>query len=116
MNKSIRILNLATQLEGILCKALHCHRTNFAVQANDNLTKYDWKSPIYFALGHEYALSKNDENLKARIDDFLGNVFKGNSIEDLVLNYKFYDFSSENDAFCYVEETINWLRDILIKE
>ena len=113
MNENNKVLELANKLEGILRKNLDCHYTDFGVKANDNLTTYDWKSPINFALGHKYAKSNNSSKVKEEIDNFLGNDLEGKSIGDIVENYEYYNFDTENDAYAYIESTIDSLNKIL---
>ena len=113
MNENNKVLELANKLEGILRKYLDCHYTDFGIKANGNLTTYDWKSPINFALGHKYAKSNNSPEVKEAIDYFLGNDLEGKSIGDIVEHYEYYDFKTENDAYAYIENTINHLNEIL---
>ena len=106
-------LDLANTLEGILREHLDCHYTDFGVKANDNLLRYDWKSPINFALGHCYALSNHDSNVKEKIDGFLGDTLIGNHIEDLIQHHEYYTLDSEEDAYDRIEYIINELKRIL---
>ena len=116
MNENNRVLELANKLEGILRKYLECHYTDFGVKANDKLTTYDWKSPINFALGHKYAKSNNSPKVKEAINCFLGNDLEGKSIGDIVENYNDYDFNTENEAYDYIERTIDILNKILFSQ
>lgn len=74
-------LKIANRLEGILTKYLDCNWSNFGVKANNDLLRYDWKSPINFALGVSY---ERNRYLKNDIDLFLGNTLMYNSIEDVI--------------------------------
>lgn len=116
MNENNRVLELANELERILRKYLECNYVDFGVKANDNLASFDWKSPINFALGYKYAKSNNSHEVKEKINDFLGDVIKGNSIEDIVKNYEFYEFGTKDDAYAYVESTIDSLNKILFSQ
>ena len=113
MNEQNRLLNCANKLEGILRKYLDCHYTEFGVKANDNLLRYDWKSPINFALGCRYGSSGHDSKVKEDIDYFLGNELQGQSIEDVVKKYEYYGFETEEAALNYIDETIEHLQKIL---
>lgn len=86
MDNQNKVLEYANKLEHILCHYLECDYTEFGVKANDNLTRYNWQSPINFALGYRYASSNKDPKVKADIDYFLGNVLEGQSIGDVVEN------------------------------
>lgn len=109
----IDIMKCANELEGLLRNYLKCHYTEFGAKANDNLSLYDWRTPIAFALGCKYGQSNFDPNVKETIDYFLGNEFKGNNISDIITNYSEYNFASQEDAYDYVEGTIRRLREIL---
>lgn len=115
MNEQNTVLDCANKLEGILCKYLNCGYNDFGVKANDNLTRGDWKSPVNFALGHRLASSNNDSLVKESIDYFLGNDFQGQSIGDIVERYEYYGFDSINDAYVYINETIDKLSEILFQ-
>ena len=94
----------ANRLENLLRKFLNCHYTEFGVKANDTLLKYDWKSPINFALG---ALYIKKPNLKSEIDNFIGNtLFDKNSIMD---TYK-------KEGFEAVKEVIDEFENLLKKD
>lgn len=77
----MELLNQANRLEGILRKFLNCNYNEFSVKANDNFLKYDWRSPINFALGFLYA--KNPD-LKTEIENFLGNILYGDNIQNVI--------------------------------
>lgn len=78
--------DLADRLEGILRRFLNCHYTEFGVKANNLLLKYDFKSPINFALGVLYG--KKPE-LKQEINNFISNrLVGGNSIESFIDEYE----------------------------
>lgn len=111
----MKILSLANKLEGILTKYLQCHYGNFGVKANGNLDNYDWKSPINFALGCKYGESEKNSKLKEEIDFFLGNILKGQNMEDLIENYEYYGYNSQEEVYSYIKETINQLEEILNK-
>lgn len=49
MDNQNKVLEYANKLEHILRHYLECDYTEFGVKANDNLTRYDWQSPINFA-------------------------------------------------------------------
>ena len=104
---------LAQRLEGILRNHLGCHYTDFGVKGNDNLLKYDWKSPVNFALGHRYALSDHDIKVKDDINDFLGNRFIGQHIMDVVDNYEYHGLNSREEAGERVETLINEIKELL---
>lgn len=108
-----RVSEYADELEGLLCKYLNCGYHEFGVKANNNLTTYDWQSPIYFALGHLYGVSGNNGTLRNQINDFLGNKLMGKSIGDVVEKYEYYGFESTDEAFNYIENTIKALRNLL---
>ena len=101
-----KVLKYGNKLEGILRSYLNCEYHEFGVKSNDNLTKYDWRSPINFALGYKYAQSNKDENVKRKIEYFLGNVLIGSSISDVVNQYEYYEFSNEDEAYEKVEDII----------
>ena len=116
MNENNKVSDLSNQLEGILRKYLDCHYTDFGVKANDNLASRDWKSPINFALGYKYAKSNNSPEVKDAIDYFLGEVFYGENIGDIIKNYEDYGFDTEKDAYAHVEDTLKSLQKILFSE
>lgn len=98
------LLDEANRLEKLLRKFLNCHYTEFGVKANDALLKYDWKSPINFALG---ALYIKKLNLKSEIDSFIGNtLFDRNNIMD---TYK-------KEGFEAVKEVIDEFENLLKKD
>lgn len=113
MDNQNKVLDYATKLENILRHYLGCGYTEFGVKANDNLTRYDWQSPINFALGYRYASSNKASKVKEDIDHFLGNVLVGQSIGDVVEKYEYYGYDSPEAAFEYIENTIEQLRKIL---
>lgn len=108
-----KITELATTLEGVLRNYLNCHYTDFGIKANDNLINNDWKSPVYFSLGHKYAMSNNSPEIKRKIDDFLGNDFIGKNIKDIIDNYSYYDFEDTTEAYNHIEYIIDSLKKIL---
>jgi len=108
------VLSYANKLEGLLRQYLDCHYTDFGVKANDNLTSGDWKSPVNFALGYRYASSNSDPNVKESIDYFLGNEFQGENIGDIIDKYDYYGFGSVDEAYDYIDKTIESLRKILM--
>lgn len=104
---------LGNRLEGILSSYLDCNYNDFGVKSNDYLTKQDWKSPIYFALGYKYAQSKRDADVKREIDYFLGDIFIGQSIEDVIIKYNYYGFLDKDEAYSVVEDIIDNVEKIL---
>jgi len=108
-----KVLKYGNILEGILRSYLKCGYHEFGVKSNDNLTQYDWRSPINFALGYKYAQSNNDEKVKREIEYFLGNVLIGNSISDVINQYEYDDHSNEDEAYEKVENIIAELDKIL---
>ena len=108
-----RNLSYGNRLEGILRSYLNCNYCEFGVKSNNNLTTTDWRSPINFALGYRYAQSNNDEDVKKRIEYFLGDELIGFSIEDITKLYKHYGLSDENEAYKKIENIINELEKIL---
>lgn len=113
MDNQNNALYYANKLEGILRRYLGCEYNEFGVKANDKLTRYDWKSPINFALGFCYASSNKDPKVKEDIDYFLGNELEGQSIGDIVDQYDYYGFDSKEAAFEYIDKTIDRLNEIL---
>ena len=113
MNENNRMLDLANRLERILCQYLDCHYNDFGVKANDNLTTDDWRSPINFALGHRYACSSNDKDLKEKIDFFLGETLIGDSIGDIIKRHKDFSFPNADEAYSNIERIIDELENIL---
>lgn len=113
MDKENKVLDYAIKLEGILRRYLQCDYTEFGVKANDNLIKYDWKSPINFALGYRYASSEKDPEVKKKIDNFLGNEFEGQSIGEILEKYEYYGYDSKDAALEYVQKVIDDLEKIL---
>ena len=105
---------LAQRLEGILRKHLDCHYLDFGIK-NDNLLRYDWKSPVNFALGHRYAISNHDSKVKEDIDYFLGNIFIGEHIEDVINRHDHYGLESQENALNRVEEIITEIKRLLSK-
>lgn len=116
MDNQNKVLEYANKLEHILCHYLECDYTEFGVKANDNLNRYNWQSPINFALGYRYASSNKDPKVKADIDYFLGNVLEGQSIGDVVEKYEYYGYDSPEAAFEYIDKTIEQLRKILFSQ
>lgn len=108
-----KALSLANELEGTLRNYLDCHYTEFGVKANDNLLTGDWKSPINLALGHKYGKSNNSLELKGKIDYFVGNTLQGKNIQDVIQNYDYYNFDTQDDAYKYIKDTISELNNIL---
>ena len=78
------------------------------------LRRNEWKNLINFALGNRYSELK-DEKSKKEIENFLGKI-KGNSMEDLIENYRDYEFQSEEEAAKYIEDTVEKLKLILQSE
>ncbi|EHO79962.1 hypothetical protein [Fusobacterium ulcerans] len=109
-------LEYANRLEELLCRYLKCSFEDFGIKANNNLLIHDWKSPINFALGYAYAASGNNKELKMKIDYFLGNILKGESIEKLIENYEYHGYTCEEDAFNYINSTIEALEKILFQK
>lgn len=107
------IMAFAIRLESLLRNYLNCDYTEFGVKANDRLSSIDWRTPIAFALGYRYGQSNFDSEVKETIDFFLGNEFWGNNISDIITNFSEYGFASQEDAYDYVEGTINRLSEIL---
>lgn len=107
------VLMYANLLEDILTKYLDCHWGNFGVKANGYLDNGDWKSPINFALGCKYGEAGKSEKMKDEIENFIGNILKGKNMEEIVQNYEQFGYSSENEAYKYLEETIKKLDEIL---
>ena len=110
------ITELSRKLETILRKCLNCHYTDFGVKANDNLAAHDWKSSVNFALGYKYAKSNNSPKVKEEINFFLGNVFIGENIKDVIEHYESYGFNTENEAYAYIDDTLNSLKEILFMD
>ncbi|MBR8702307.1 hypothetical protein IX317_002234 [Fusobacterium sp. DD29] len=101
-------LDTANRLESILRKYLDCHYSDFGIKANNNLLKYDWKSPINFALG---VLYERNRDLKHDIDSFLGNeLYEGQSIEEVVANYP-----TPEEGLARVNEIIDLFEALLKK-
>lgn len=101
--------NLASRLEGILRKYLKCHYLDFGVKANNNLLKYDWNSPMNFALGVLYS---HNLELKNEINNFLGNeLYIGKNIEDVISQ-----FDTREEGICEVEKIINHFEELLNKD
>ena len=115
MNEGNKVLSYANRLEDLLRNYLNCHYTEFGVKANNNLTDRDWKSPINFALGYCYASSNDNPEVKKEIEYFLGNELQGKSIGDVVNNYEHYGFTTQEEAYEYIHETLEALRGILSK-
>lgn len=113
MNSEYSVSNFASKLEGILRRYLKCGYNDFGVKANDKLSGIDWKSPINFALGHRYAASNDDPAVRERIEYFLGDELQGQSIGDVVRQYEYYGFDSQEAAFVYIDETIKKIEEIL---
>lgn len=107
------VLMYANLLEGILTKYLDCHWGNFGVKANGCLDNGDWRSPINFALGYKYAESGRNKKIKDEIENFTGNILKGKNMEEIVQNYEQFGYSSEKEAYKYLEEAIKKLDKIL---
>lgn len=78
------------------------------------LRRNEWKNLINFALGNRYSELK-DEKSKKEIENLLGKI-KGNSMEDLIENYRDYEFQSEEEAAKYIEDTVEKLKLILQSE
>ena len=78
------------------------------------LRRNEWKNLINCALGNRYSELK-DEKSKKEIENFLGKI-KGNSMEDLIENYRDYEFQSEEEAAKYIEDTVEKLKLILQSE
>lgn len=113
MSSENRVESSANRLEGLLRNYLDCHYLDFGVKANDGLTIRDWRTPIAFALGHKYKSSNNSPEVKEKIDYFLGNTIMGNHISDLVKEYEYYGFESQEKAYEAVDNIINSLEEIL---
>lgn len=113
MSRKKNVLDYANELEWLLCDYLDCGRVDFGVKANGCLDSTDWKSPVNFALGHKYAKSNNNPIVKQEIDYFLGNEFQGECIGEIIQRYNYYGFNSPNDAYDYIETTIDRIREIL---
>lgn len=107
------VLRCANKLEGILREYLGCHYTEFGVKANGDLDHTDWQSPINFALGCRYQESGRDPQVKKEILDFLGNQLWGPNMGDIITRYDYYNFASVEEAYQYLEKTIDELRRIL---
>lgn len=113
MDNHNKVVSYANELEYMLREFLECDYDEFGVKANDNLICDDWQSPINFALGFRYALSNKDPKVKENIDYFLGNELYGESIGDVVEQYEFYGFESQEEAYRYIDATLKDLRNIL---
>ena len=107
-----RCLLLGNRLEGILRGFLDCGYNDFGVKSNSNLTSDDWRKPVFFALGYLYCRSEKSPKTKDDIENFIDN-FKGQSIEDVVGRYEYFGFESQDEAFQYVEDEINELKNLL---
>ena len=107
------VSDLANRLEGILRSYLKCDYDDFGVKANGNLDHGDWVQPIAFALGDKYASSDRDEEIKEQIDYFLGNTLEGKHISDLISNYAYYGYESEQEAIDKVKHIIDEVERLL---
>lgn len=106
-------LVLATKLERILSNYLKCEFNDFGIKANDNLLKYDWKSPVYFALGYKYGKSNNAPKVKEIIDNFR-EIFIGDNLIDAIEEFKSNNLNStDEEAYQKIENIINELQKIL---
>lgn len=103
----------AMKLESILRDYLKCGYNDFRVKANDWLKDTDWSSAVYFALGCKYGELGKSEEVKEKIDYFLGNDFWGDSITDIVINFNSYGFVSKESAYEYINNTINKIDKLL---
>lgn len=113
MSEKHDVRSLSNKLEGVLRRYLNCHYTEFGVKSNGNLDDGDWKFPVAFALGHLYGSSNNSEQAKKDIVYFWGNEFKGENIGDIVSRYEHYGFSTQDEAFDYVDKTIDKIQKLL---
>ncbi len=108
-----KVLELANRLESILKGYLNCGYNDFGVKANGFLDASDWKSAVCFALGDKYASLNRNNDAKQQIDFFLGNIFEGNSIADLIDNYEYYGYKSQEEAYIKVDNIIDEIERIL---
>ena len=60
----------------------------------------------------KYGKSNNDPKVKETIDNFL-EIFTGNSINDIVKNFEYYNLNSTKEAYQKIEDIINELEKVL---
>ena len=94
MNQDNKLMNYANELEGLLRNYLHCDYTEFGVKVSE---------------------SGNAQDIRTDIDSFLGNQIYAGSMQEIINKYEEYGFDSTDDAYVYIQETINELRCLLQK-